>query len=509
VLPPCARQALLVFDTAAAACQRAGGCAQSGLVCSAGDVCCPEGSRGCGDGRCCASALACCGRACLEAGAQCCGNTTPCPGGRVCGGMVCCREGEIAVGGRCAPPPRCGPDAVTVESLDAARAALAAGATKVTLDPGGCVYYSRTSRGGTLTHEEITFSAKPVLTWDHTGAQSTGRRDGDQDGFFEWQASITRGPTPDEVRTEVAEFSPAGHTLVRRSTYSGAADRVRAVIEEIDASGSLKVIAMFDVDPEEEATLRDRPDAGVLMPTTTYSPSSAARRLTAVAADISTPGCNDTQAAQVREALRHGMSVGLGCLKENGATELQLHMMFHYVARDIRIICGATKNPEADASLRRESWLDVTTPVIITVNTRPDKFFSRDETTRAQTMWHEMIHAQHGPHDKKLKGSGRYEELDPTEACEDLCFGSDPITKCSCARCLGTTDCDRRCQRYLDCDQFTYICPCPVGQNAFRSFETCSACLAICPSGLACFGYHTCIVRRVTGCSTYSETCPS
>jgi hypothetical protein len=48
-----------------------------------------------------------------------------------------------------------------------------------------------------------------------------------------------------------------------------------------------------------------------------------------------------------------------------------------------------------------------------------------------------------------------------------------------------------------------YQCPCPSGPNAGKVFATCAECLAVCPSGLACFGYLYC-----TPMGSNCPTCP-
>jgi hypothetical protein len=59
--------------------------------------------------------------------------------------------------------------------------------------------------------------------------------------------------------------------------------------------------------------------------------------------------------------------------------------------------------------------------------------------------------------------------------CLDQCCSPDQF--CISGNCVG-------CQ---------YQCPCPSGPNAGKIFATCAECLAVCPSGLACFGYLYCI----------------
>src|SRR5262249_9461102 len=129
-------------------------------------------------------------------------------------------------------------------------------------------------------------------------------------------------------------------------------------------------------------------------------------------------------------------------------------------------------------------WLDRHIPVEITVNTNGNFFFNLSDYTQSSTLWHEMLHNYFGPHHPGTQEFDRFGELDPVEACQNLCFGPEPVTKCSCARCLRTNKCDDRCKLYVDCDEeLAFVCPCPTGKNAFKYFPTCRDCLATCPSG--------------------------
>lgn len=424
----------------------------------------------------------------------------PCPAERVCG-TECCSEEQVCLNGTCASATEdvCGSDPVTAESLDAARSALDAGSTAVLLSPGGCARYSRTVVAGRTTHEEVTINGVVVLAWDHTATQSTGQRDADRDGFFEWRSTVDRGPAGEFLRSVVTEHAPATGTLLRRETYTSAGGTVNVLWEEADEAGVLRIVASFDADPFEEAPTENNAFGRV------SANGEDGAGAVGVAA-ISTTGCSPQQDDQLKARLRHAINVGLICMSHYGATSIQLNMMFHYVARDIVIKCDVLPSNVA-ARLDRNSWLDPESEVLITVNN--DGFFTRlNEYEQSKTLWHEMLHNHFGPHNKKARQLPRFEEFDKTEACEDLCFGPDPTTKCSCARCLGTNMCDQRCRIHQECDpQMGAICPCNTGPNANRVFATCTDCLVTCPSGLGCFGFSTCIPIDVS-CNTTPATCP-
>jgi len=66
-------------------------------------------------------------------------------------------------------------DAITADSLEAARAALEAGATAVSLSPAGCVTYSRTM-SAPWSHTRANDQRWTMETWDHTATESLGLR---------------------------------------------------------------------------------------------------------------------------------------------------------------------------------------------------------------------------------------------------------------------------------------------------------------------------------------------
>jgi hypothetical protein len=408
-----------------------------------------------------------------------------CPAERVCG-TGCCAEGQICLNGACASATEgvCGSDPVTAESLDAARSAIEAGATDVPLSPGGCARLRRKVVAGLTTHEEVVVNEAVTLAWDHADTQSTGQLDADRDGFFEWRSTVQRGSAGEFLRKEVIEHAPATETLLRRETYTSSNDTVHVLWEEVDETGVLRTVASFDADPFEEAPIEDNASGRISENGETGAGGSRV-------ADISTTGCSPEQDAQLKDRLRHAINVGLTCMGHYDATGIQLNIMFHYVARDIVIKCDVLPENVA-ARLDRKTYLDPESNVVIIVN--KDGFFTKlSEYEQSKTLWHEMLHNHFGPHNKKARRLPRFDEFDQTEAREDLCFGPDPTSKCSCARCLGTDMCDQRCGIHEDCNPMMgAICPCQTGPNANRVFPTCQDCLATCPSGLGCFGVGFC-----------------
>jgi hypothetical protein len=94
-----------------------------------------------------------------------------------------------------------------------------------------------------------------------------------------------------------------------------------------------------------------------------------------------------------------------------------------------------------------------------------DYYTSRQDPSGA-VMFHEMMHALVGKHNSELidellddaerrtePSSPRAQKLttvDRTYACQALCF-DDVQTRCSCASCLDTTVCDKRCKELAEC----------------------------------------------------------
>jgi hypothetical protein len=377
----------------------------------------------------------------------------------------------------------CGNDTPSTDSLAAARAALTSGADEVALSPGGCVRYRRTRAGGQTTYEEITAGGRVGLTWNHSGQESTGQRDADADGFFEWRATVRRGPALSDVRTEITRYSPGSKALTNRETCTRPSDATLQVQrEEADPSGALRIVEQFVSDDEGFEHAAGAP-AG--MP----GPNPPA-------------GCTPQQLQMLQERLEHGVGHGLTCLHELKQDDLWLDLLFHYAARDIRLVCAPIPGP-GGMKVNGEAYYDPSVPVVITVDMAK---LPSDLEEVAAGLLHEMFHLHFGPHKRGSKSWPRFREIDPTQACEDLCFVKEGVTKCACARCLGTNICDPRCAIFEDCDPaLGATCPCPRGANAYKFFPTCRECLVKCPSGLACFGFSSCIPLDV-GCKR--ATCP-
>jgi hypothetical protein len=404
-----------------------------------------------------------------------CDAAAPCPPERVCG-TECCPEGQSCIDGVCSEetPIPCADDPVTAASLDAADSALAAGAREVNLSPNGCIRYRRTLKGGRVTSEEVTLEGKPALVWKHTPTKSTGQRDADLDGFFEWRSTVRRGAaTAKDDRTVTTEYSPVTKTPTRQDTYTrGTGKGWHVLIQEADQSGTLVTVAEFDTGPYIAASApRDQGSGGDL-------PNGADRKVAPNAtigiSGLTTIGCRGQKPAHLEARLRESRNVLIKCQQRYGAPELA-NAIANY-NRPIVITCanpapgvirpGALSNVEPD-SVTGQDWT-----VRITVNNDPmskGHFFEpNSQREQASTLGHEMLHLSLGVHnDAECPEACQQDPTsrvhhDRTYACENLCFGAktgQPPTKCSCDKCLGTPPgqkCNERCKGFGKCPYPSY-----------------------------------------------------
>lgn len=399
-----------------------------------------------------------------------------------------CPPGTKCVNGKCTGTTNCSTDFPTIDSLDAAKAALAAGATDVALSPNGCYRYSRSTTGGTET-EQIAFNGVIVLSFRNTATQLTGQVNSTSNARLLW--NVQRGATPDTFTSVRSYYNPSTGMILSRITTVASGGNYQVTEEKADPSGNLIVVAQYD------ATIDD------------FYLANQEQSAAAPAASSSF-ACTSDEEQRLSAAYNHGVQVGLECFRHyQAASDVLLMMMFNYVARDVFFLCDPTLN--ANGLADRNAINDPSKPITISIS--DPLTLDLDDRDLSAVLFHEFLHFQFGGHAPYLKNSDRRREFDRTYACESLCFGksdspqvgnSDP-TKCTCATCLGTNMCDPRCRLEADCDPTFFICPCPTGKNAYRQFSNCTDCLVTCPSGLACFGFASCLVISV---SCTSLTCP-
>ena len=408
--------------------------------------------------------------------------------GRARTDLACVRTcASACTPGSCPPgtPDLCAADPVTIESLDAARAALASGVNEGPLSPAGCVSYRVVldSSGG-IASQAILHAGLPILVWNHTPTQSTGARDLDLNGCPDWRATARRGATEADEKLVVEDLVEATTPRVlRRQTYTSTNDLMHVVIEEADSAGTLSTVTVFDT------------DIGLF-----------AGGAAAAAQTVSTNGCDQAVAQRLEDALHDGIATGLECMAHFKKGDIATTMQWNYLFRPVVFRCQSLPD-DFIAGVTRRSYMDPSSDITIFVD--PGRFSDLSDYEQGKILWHEMLHLHFGPHNEKAKTLSRYDEYDEVTACEDLCFGPADVTKCKCARCLKTDKCDPRCQIYQECDSsIGYICPCPAGPNAYRYFDTCTECLVTCPSGLACFGFSRCSPVTVLCSSEAPMPCP-
>ena len=291
----------------------------------------------------------------------------------------------------------------------------------------------------------------------------------------------------------------------------------------------------------------------------------------------------------MKATLLKALAAGAKCLRDKGANALaeRLEHNYHRETGRVEISCATLgANSRAKTFWTPGGRFQFLIPTSVQVH---DSYWCgltgnpREADQRLSTLFHELLHFN-GPNedDNNERNTAERHELERTYACESLCFGFPPPTRCSCAVCLETKSCDAKCkalgscattedvqsdpdncgscgnkctacqncaagtcgptpgptvcgtsccngpcapggngccppQRVCDsecctpeqtcktrldgskfCCQSGWQCPCPVGPNAGRVFTSETECRAICPSGLGCFGFSTCI----------SVTCP-
>ncbi len=353
-------------------------------------------------------------------------------------------------------------DVITAGSLEAARLALEAGADAVSLSPDGCVRYSRVTAASMVVHEELTASDWTMETWDHTITQSHGLRDADMDGFFEWRSTVEHAALPGDQRVIISMYSPVTTYLARREIYQRLDAETMRVLWEEDTGDGLTLVGDFQASTTDRytATLPGRSDVA-------GGPASVAG------------ACSDENLDLIRQRLAEAIQQGIECMHRYGRPDLAVKLAHNYATRPFIFNCASCTD-QAQITI----WPDPTMPVVLTVC---DEFFKGDANWQRSTMFHEMEHLSEPPHDPTIEeqAGDKNWEVDPIYACESLCF-NNAASQCSCATCLRSTICNRRCAGLAECNpELGAQCLCPSRRKWYNTFGECAVA---CPSGLACFG---------------------
>jgi hypothetical protein len=183
-----------------------------------------------------------------------------------------------------------------------------------------------------------------------------------------------------------------------------------------------------------------------------------------------------------------GVNLALQCLSNFGDRGLAIfEASLAILSRNMTVRCAAIPG---DTQANIGGWANPDGRLIVTVD--PTKFCALDEGQRAWLLFHEILHAAlqrgHDPEIDSLDPEHR-KQMDRVYGCIALCYeNAAQPTKCMCAQCFGTVTCDPICELYnSDCGA---TCPCPARSGQY--YSACSTCLALCPSGLSCFGYSYC-----------------
>jgi hypothetical protein len=421
--------------------------------------------------------------------------------GLALGSLVGSRAGPI----REAVAQSCRQDLPTAASLQAARAALLGGSTDVDLSPGGCIHLQKQAAAtpGGVSREVLTYAGQTVIEWQHAVAQppphspfpmqpfrvvnSLGTRDGDLDGFAEWQQVIQRivplSSSVGPLRTAIVttEFDPATKTPKRRWTRSfDGAGAIHVTVEDA-VGGTLKVTEEYDA-----ADVREAAD-----------PDFAIKARPGAAAAIAPPfvACPAGLEAEVLNVMAFSAGNGAGCLHGLGLTA-EAATIFYNATRPFAISC-AEGQLDWKAQIDTATAEDILRPITLHINLGT----WADVGLRERTLFHELMHtAMPEDHAKPLLGQmsqsdrdNRWRQLDRVGSCNSLCYNPD-ATRCECVTCLRKGTCDSPCMSFKDCvaSPPAGFCPCDnnPNDNAVKIgwYRTMNECAGECSSGTKCFG---------------------
>jgi hypothetical protein len=376
------------------------------------------------------------------------------------------------------PPPivsPCGDDTPTPESVAAARAALAAGATDVALSPGGCLRYRRTLSAGEVVADEVVAGSARVRAATYAATAADGTIDFNYDGVADERMSyrLTAGAvTVEEVLLE--QLAPGGAVVARqrRTLRSDAPNTVHIVHEEPHPDTGELVRREWDDVPNPE----------------TGGGRRATRRRAAA--------CTAAQESAIRSALAQCVSQGIPCQKSHGAPH-RAEAMSSFAAR-VQFECDTALDLVAHAD---GAWNPFWRPGSPTITVNPDNLAKQSAAGQAASLCHELQHFAEGmfsAHSPAVSAAppAQRNTIDPVYACGELCFGSAP-TRCHCARCLRTHKCAPACAAYADCNpDLGAECGCPC---RYKVYPTRTQCEVECPSGLCCFAFR---------CFPFDVSCP-
>lgn len=350
-------------------------------------------------------------------------------------GRSVCGDGfaDVAGGETCDRPPGGETGAEpTPASLDAARDAIAAGATDVPLSPDGTLRFRRASTptGGVDT---IVRGATTLVRWVHDGDVTIVTADDDGDGIVELTIEARRAPT----RAAVVHYDLTGDGNLERTVSMTQVGASGVEVEIVEAAGGTTAFSTTLL--QEGGGPGGGRDA------------------------VTLEGCTAAQEADAKAALESALTDGLKCLRDLGLDSIA-KVLEGKVARDgVTVRCGGTSDCAQIDILDAVTRGALPTSVGITLG---QGFLDGTGTcaNRPMIMFHELLHLGLGAAHSPFLERNKFESLatDAVYSCTDLCFRPSVATKSECARCLGVDRCDPKCQAYADgpegaCDLFVDI----------------------------------------------------
>ncbi len=361
-------------------------------------------------------------------------------------------------------PGDCSGSSISMERLDAARGALAAGgAVTVDLSGDGCIVLRRTIAGDEIS-DEVAYGDTVGSRWRHAPGTTSGDVDDDGDGSFDLHVEIEEGES-EPSRMVVSKLDPGG-SVVRRETSTLQPDgtNVRVVVEVGDGTGNLSTEIEFD------------------------APRVQGQVVTGPATGTGAGACNESQSQILELAMREALAQGLDCARRTGWRGLETHFARVLPARGVELRCAESEGFCANIDF----WSTVTGRLrlgsSIGVLVNPELAFEDAACgDLTETLLHEIMHSFLGLHLANTDFSTPAAKLaDRTYACAAMC-GGGPATRCECASCLGTDVCDPRCASFPECERPAEqgaVCTCPSRR---RGYATPIDCASDCSSGLLCF----------------------
>jgi len=354
---------------------------------------------------------------------------------------------DLAGGETCDLPA----DEPTLDLLEAAGDAIAAGGTDVPLSADGSLRFLRstTATGGV---DEIVRGALVVARWVHDGDTTTMTVDQDGDGTPEIQSDAQRAP----VRSVTV-----GHDF----DDDGAVDRTVS-LEQVGGDGLQVEITPAGGSP------------------TGFSTTLVQEMRTVVGRAIDSEGCTPEQEARAKFSLTVGTTAGFQCLRALGLGAVAKAIEGKIAKDGVRFHCGATTGCAGVDPLN--GFLGGVLPIPIGMDLGA-KFFTGEGacSNPAMVLFHEVLHVGMGEAHSPFLDRTTFEGLatDRVYSCTDLCFRPAKATKGECATCLGVDRCDAKCERFADLPSDP---PCDARVELTQTTcpsSACSCCVG-CPPGL-------------------------